>query len=204
MIRPRIIYTSLVATLTIFTALLVIRGAAASHFDSMFQTANANWSCSDWGSSPNGMNCRTDNSTFTAYSESSLSSAGKSTINSVLNSEFDPTDLSLTIESSGVYSGGSETDVILQYRTDLAAGLSGQAWCDDSVSSTKFDQHYAAFDTDSPSYALACHEIGHTVGLLHGPQSYPAQLDSNSDLGCMGTSGSSLGSHNADQINATY
>lgn len=176
-----------------------VPGAWAHHFDSMFPTLNASWNCTDGGSF-----CQTDNSDFTAFRESSLSATGQSTISSVLSSEFAPTDLTVTIQSSGVYSGGSETDVILQYVTTLPPNAAGVAWCDDAVSSNQCDQHYAAFNTASPAYALVCHEIGHTVGLTHGPQAYPWQWDSTADLGCMGTASGTLGSHNANQINATY
>lgn len=179
--------------------------ALASHFDNMFPTANTGWSCFDNGPNPSGgVFCQTDNSDFTAFREASLSSTGKNTISSVLWTEFAPTDLTVTIQASGVYSGGSETDVIFQYRNDLPPTAAGVAWCDDAVSSTKCDQHYAAFNTPSPLYALVCHETGHTVGLTHGPQAYPWQADSTFDLGCMGTATGVLGSHNASQINSTY
>ncbi len=81
--------------------------------------------------------------------------------------EYDPTDLTAIQESTPSYTGGSETDVIFQYGY-LPPEAAGMAWCDDAISSSVRDQHYAKFNTSSPSYALACHETGHTVGLTHG------------------------------------
>jgi DNA-binding CsgD family transcriptional regulator len=181
--------------------------ASAHHFDNMFKTLNANWNCSDWGPNPNGQYCQNDNANVTYCFETSISTSGKSTINSVLSNEYAPTDLSVTFESSCDYSGGSETDIVFQYRTDLPSGAAGMAWCDDSNNSTQCDQHYNAFNTSGPSYDLVCHEIGHAMGLTHGPQAYPAQADNTAALGCMGNASGyqgSLGSHNATQINSTY
>lgn len=178
----------------------------AATYDGIYPTANTGWTCQDNGNStPSGGYCLTDNSTLTTYKESSISPTGKSTISSVLSSDFAPTDFSVTEESSGTYSGGSETDIIYQYRLDLPVGAAGVAWCDDAVSSTECDQHYVAFDTSSPGSALVCHETGHAVGLTHGDQAYPAQSVTNPDLGCMGQSAvTTLGTYNQVQINATY
>lgn len=179
---------------------------SAHHFDSMFKTPNANWNCSDWGSSPNGSFCQNDNSDVTYCIESSLSGAS-TTINSVLSNEFAPTDLTVTYDSTCDYSGGSETDIVFQYLSSLPGNADGYAWCDDSNNSTQCDQHYNAFRHTSPWYSLVCHEIGHAIGLTHGPQADPQQADATADLGCMGNAAfyqNFLGSHNASQIDATY
>ena len=168
-------------------------------FDSMFQTPSANYSCSDSGSI-----CRTDNSSLTAYAETSLTTSGRNMVSSVLNDEFGPTDFTITIESSGTYTGGSETDIIALYDPNISPSYDGIAWCDDSISSTQCDQHYTAYRHDSPWYSIVCHESGHAVGLLHGGQANASQSDSNADLGCMGTASGTLDWHNVDQINATY
>lgn len=194
------------ALLPVGIAGIVVGTAIAVAYDGIYPTAIANWTCQDNGnSSPSGGFCLTDNSTLTVYVESSISWSGESTISGVLSSDFAPTDFSVTEESSGTYSGGSETDIIYQYRTDLPVGVAGVAWCDDAVSSIECDQHYVAFDNSSPQAPLVCHETGHAVGLTHGDQAYPTQPVTNTDLGCMGQSVvTTLGSYNQGQINATY
>lgn len=188
-----------VATVGILGIALGLRTADASHFDNMYKTTNANWNCSNGGSF-----CQTDNSSYTWYPESSLSSFGYDTLQLVMAYEYDPTDLTAIQESTPSYTGGSETDVIFQYGY-LPPEAAGMAWCDDAISSSVCDQHYAKFNTSGPSYALACHETGHTVGLTHGADAYPSQSDYTWDLGCMGTANqNSVGSHNQSQINSTY
>lgn len=56
--------------------------------------------------------------------------------------------------------------------------------------------------------AIACHETGHTVGLLHGDNAIPTVPNQTGSLMCMKKTVSSadypLGSHNAAQIDTVY
>ena len=116
-------------------------------------------------------------------------------------------DLSVIRHKSPVYSGGSETDIIFEYRTDMPDPYLGFAWCDDAVNSTKCDQHYVAFDAATPPSSTACHEAGHAIGLTHGSEASPSQNLTSSSLGCMKTptdGTATLPSSVTDQINSTY
>jgi hypothetical protein len=85
------------------------------------------------------------------------------------------------------------------------AGLSGLVRCWYVVSSnSKCDQQHVDFDNDfmGPQTTtnenwLACHEFGHTIGLLH----------TNSGANCMQSPGigtPALTSHDISHINANY
>lgn len=182
--------------------------ASALSYDSMYPTENTHWSCTG-GSAAASNYCRTDNSTMTVFMQTSLSTATKSTVRSTLNSQYNPTDLNVTVQSAGVYSGSSETDVVYQVSTSGLSGTNlGMTWCDDAVSTVKCDQEYVRFRYTGIDSELACHETGHAVGLTHGAEAYPAQSNTASGLGCLetpdSTHRSTLGANNVSQINATY
>jgi hypothetical protein len=143
---------------------------------------------------------------LTVWRESSISSTGKSNIAWVLNNRFAPTDLNVEFVASHSYSGGAETDIIYQSRSDTPGGAAGWAGCDDAVSSTKCDQHYVTWLTSTPSQGQACHETGHSVGLVHGSDNSPALSDNDSSLKCMALPipNNQLGTHNTTLIDNTY
>jgi hypothetical protein len=75
------------------------------------------------------------------------------------------------------------------------------------------DQAYINFLYANPSQnyarALACHETGHAVGLLHGEDAYTSGIrNDDSRLGCMVTPVNGdlrlLGSNNVANINDVY
>ncbi|MBG0853089.1 hypothetical protein I2W78_14830 [Streptomyces spinoverrucosus] len=173
----------------------------------MYPTANYSPTCRD--GEMGDTFCQTDNRTLTAYREGSLSSAEKSTVSRALKDYFGPTDLVVKIQSSGVYSGGAETDIIYKSKT-LARTKIGIAWCDDAVTSRKCDQHYIAFNKNHSAIgpinkADACHETGHAVGLTHGPNASPAKGLHDNRLGCMSYDDIyGLGANNKENINSTY
>lgn len=194
----------------VLVAMSIVAGGCHT-FDSMFKTASHNGNCQDLGSSlpPAGLlNCQTDNSTLTYFTESSITATGNLRIDSRMLTQYEPTDLSVTEESSGDYSGGSETDIIFQQNSGLPSGVAGRAWCDDAVSSTKCDQHYVAYASATPPSSTICHEIGHSIGLTHGASADPAQLNTSSAFGCMQTpssgGGSALTPEMTHQIDNTY
>ncbi len=209
-IRIRWLLPGVLGLALISGLLLLISPVGAHHFDNMYKTANYSPNCVDGGNSTPGAStfCQTDNSTLTVFRESSLSVSGKSNIAFVLNNSFDPTDLNVTIESSGTYSGSSETDIIYQKRTDIPGTSRAIAWCDDAVTTTKCDQHYVAFDEASPPTYRICHETGHAVGLTHGEHASPVRDNDDPGLDCLeapsvGSSGV-IGFHSSTLINDTY
>lgn len=178
----------------------------ANHYDSMYRTGNSDWNCTD------GLRkfCQTDNATLTVHRGSSLSSAGKENIRATLDDSYNTTALNVSYHSDPVTSGSAETDIMYRVApSDVPSGAVGIAWCDDAVESlvpTRCDQHYVSFEYN-PGINLACHETGHAVGLTHGAGASPAVSNSAESLRCMRTPLTTdrwLGSHNADQINATY
>lgn len=185
---------------------LLIGGAPvvlAHHIDSMFPTPFTSASCSGGGMGTTF--CQTDNATLTVWRESSLTFAGRTNISLTLNDGFFASDLTPTYVTTPSYTGGSETDIIYQ-QSSAVGSCCGVTWCNDVSSSTKCDQHYVAFGSNTPSVSLACHETGHAVGLTHGQNSNPQISNTSSVLQCMTTpvGYTPLGVHNTGAINATY
>ncbi len=185
--------------------------AIISGVDSMYPTANTNWSCTSSSSPGNGF-CQTDNTSLTFGSESSLTAAQKTFVAGVVAAQYDPTDLNTSEESPIVYTGGSETDIVYQIGT-LPGGVGGVAWCDDSSpGNNKCDQHYVRMlssfvSATNSNSGITCHETGHAVGLTHGDNASPMVANTDANLECMmsapGTTGT-VGAHNINQINGTY
>lgn len=74
----------------------------------------------------------------------------------------------------------------------MPSTLAGRAWCEDEHTGVACDQHYVEFNgvllagaTDGELWAVACHETGHTLGLLHGNQNDPPVPGNHPDLSCM-------------------
>ncbi|RKE23543.1 hypothetical protein [Streptomyces sp. TLI_171] len=178
--------------------------AQAQSIDNMYPTGNYYPTCYD-GSLSQGHFCQTDNADLTVYLQGSLSSSAKSTIKSSLSSYYSPTDLAVSVKSSGVYTGSSETDIIYQSGT-LSDSYIGMTWCDDAVTSIKCDQHYIRFNKHfSINKSDACHETGHAVGLTHGNNASPRVDPNNTIVGCMTEIDTYyLGANNRAEINATY
>lgn len=177
--------------------------ASATHVDNMYFTVNAFWTCSDGSSF-----CQTDNAGLTWHDEASITITGHAYLNNVLETQFEPTDLSVGYTSTPSYSGSAETDVIFRQGT-LPDGTLGQATCNDSVSDEKCDQQYVTFSVSTPTSTVICHEAGHGVGLTHGQQANPTRSNGDDSLGCMQYPDSQvliaeLGSHNVAMINATF
>jgi hypothetical protein len=190
--------TGAVAALAFVTGFVSATSTHADHSDRIFPTGETNWTCEDLVNK----NCKTDNTEFTLFVESSLHQFGEQMVETVVTENISPTDLNPDFESSGTYSGGSETDVIVQAYSNAASP--GTVWCDDAVSSTQCDQHYMLFNTDLPAYMLTCHEVGHTVGLLHSDQSDPTLQVNDPPMGCMGTYSTVISSHDQALLNIDY
>jgi hypothetical protein len=151
--------------------------------------------------------CQTDNSSLTYFSQGSLAPYSRTQVTSVLNNQFNPTDLNVSYESPPSYTGGAETDIIFLLET-LPPGIAGWTRCDDPIDSVKCDQHYVSFASDYWAQRITCHETGHGVGLTHGQQASPAISNTDTSLACMKTAdnynSNGLGPHNNGQINGTY
>ena len=149
--------------------------------------------------------CLTDNKAVYWWLEGSIDRTTSTSdtiieksINDTMKRSYDGTDLSTAYDSTPVFSGTAETDII--YRSeprdfnDPDENLIGYMWCDSRTGGlTRCDQAYINFlyanrDQYFSGRAVACHETGHAVGLLHGKDAYTRNI-SNTDerLGCMVT-----------------
>lgn len=204
MANPRRLHVkALLACVLMMTTL----SACGLGIDNMYKTSNANWDCWD-GSYQNGLFCQTDNGSLT-YGLTSGTSTQHAYLRSMLEAQFEPTDLGVSEQDPVVYSGSSETDIVYQIGATLPPGAGGITWCDDAVSDTKCDQHYVRLASDRVhgNASTPCHETAHAVGLTHGGVAEPAVSDSDAGLACLrtpGTTDSTLGTHNQGQINGTY
>jgi hypothetical protein len=173
--------------------LLVIGGGVAwtSHIDNMVPTINYDKSCAEGSVSGGGTVCQTDNSTVSYYMTSSgsfaLESDDKQDVQQVLANQYAPTDLTVNYDSTPTYSGSGETDIIYQ-EGDVPGANTGRTWCNDDSLAPKYicDQQYVRIEAGGAyTPGLTCHETGHAVGLVHGPDSYPAVALNHPDIGCM-------------------
>lgn len=191
---------------------LVAAGVAwAAVTDNMFPTGRTVTGCYTDGY---GQPCQTDNKDVYFYMDSNgeymLESVDKATVNDAIDGEYRPTDLAFHYDSTPVFSGDGETDIIYQEgSTGLSDSAAGMTWCNaighDVVDC---DQQYIRIrGAGYITYARSCHETGHAVGLQHGDWSSPALLKTDSRLGCMVTPSDGhpdLGANNRENINATY
>lgn len=114
-------------------------------------------------------------------------------------------------DSSPVFSGGGETDIVYRSYAPAFNGTNfvGFTWCDDVDTlgdGYECDQQYINFRSTSANQALACHETGHGVGLLHGRESFPVTPNDSGTLACMSDPATRywLGTNNVNNINSIY
>ncbi len=140
----------------------------------------------------------------------SLNSAVQSAVAWTRTYNYDPTDVNTGYDSTL----DSATDVIVRnqdyttycgftWHTPTSPGTIGLATCD-SLSGLKCEQHTVRFDisyfnaaNQSNERGLACHEIGHTLGLTHR----------DADNGCMKTNAPQntyLTDHDKAHLNTYY
>jgi hypothetical protein len=195
--------------------------AQASHeVDSMMPTQTYRPFC--YGADiDNGMVCQTDNADVYWYADSNdpgeLEDNDVASLRDMLADQYSPTDLAIHYDSSPVFSGTAQTDIVYQESEaalPLPSGYRGMTWCNDDVGSEAYecDQQYVRIQSPDGyrifGGGLACHETGHAVGLLHGSEAYPVISSADTRLGCMmngvATLPSGLGSDQVHQINLTY
>jgi len=197
-----------------FTTIAVTAGVAwAAYTDNMYPTQYLTVACFS-ESGPNGAGfCQTDNSALNYYSDSAGSNAleanDKAVVTHVLANVYGPTDLTVTYDSTPVFSGSAETDIVFE---ESAAGMSasadGTTFCNNAATTLRCDQQYIRIRPSGYfSNGLVCHETGHAVGLTHGNVAAPKKSNTDEALGCMETpvsDGEVLQANNVENINATY
>ncbi len=195
-----------------------VAGAIDPNADFIYPNANIGASCSDSDISDGGWNaCQTDNSSLSICVEASVSPKMSTAIDATRTGSYDVTDLGTVSVEACDYTGSSETDIVFRELSSLPSGAIGFVFCDDAVSSTRCDQHYAQFDAEDVAVSgfnnvdarkLACHEAGHSVGLLHAGLADPPTAADDSDIACMKQGYSNvdalLGAFNRGQIDGEY
>ncbi|MCG5435158.1 hypothetical protein [Micromonospora foliorum] len=189
--------------------------AWAAATDNMYPTRSYDASCRvDPDGGDGSVSCRTDNADVYYYMDSGgeyeLEPTDRSMVSDTLASEYSPTDLAIHYDSTPVFSGSGETDIIYQEgSTNMPSSANGATWCNavggDSVYDC--DQQYIRIRGGHYNKGLVCHETGHAIGLVHGSQANPALSQTDGRLGCMQSPVDiyeSLGSNNIDNINATF
>ena len=182
-----------------------IEAEAAGSIDNMMPTAHYDPPCRK------GIVCQTDNATLTYYMDSGgdnkLEDNDKQMVRNVMSGEYNPTDLSVSYDSSPSWSGDAETDIYYSEGT-VSGSDEGFTYCENPGGSGiyKCDQQYVKIEPGHWGYGLTCHETGHAVGLVHGDRSAPTVGMQDSRLGCMkkNTSTEGLGDNQRRNINATY
>lgn len=195
--------------------------AQATHeVDSMVPTQNYHPFCYGTGIA-DAMVCQTDNANLYWYADSydpgELEADDVQSLQNMLSNQFAPTDLVIYYDSTPVFEGTAQTDVIYQEAEatlPLPSGYRGFTWCNDDVGTEayKCDQQYVRIQSPDGyrifGGGLACHETGHAVGLLHGNDAYPALDPADGRLACMmngvATLPYYLGSDQSHQIDLTY
>lgn len=184
--------------------------------DNIFPTSYYSGSCRDDPDGGDGyVTCLTDNSTLTYYMDSGgtyeLEAVDKSNVRATMNNDYEPTDLSVSYDSSPSFSGSAETDIIYQEgSTNIPSSSDGVTWCNDAVDGNglRCDQQYVRIRGHGAyTRGMSCHETGHAVGLLHGSDASPRLSKTDSRLGCLVTpvgENTGLGSNNRDNINGVY
>lgn len=191
--------------------------------DRIFPVAGKSSTCQETNPDNNTSVCLAD-SQFHDYHYQNLgpkmTTATNSTIGQSWNTisgwtwQYDPTPL---------YSGQGETDVIYRSSNFLPDGAFGWASCEDraDTNATRCDQSYVTYHGDficqqglcdgtssdaAKLWSLACHESGHTLGLLHPDASNPVAPTNEADYRCMRSdaalTSAVVGSENVQAINS--
>jgi hypothetical protein len=216
---------SLRVALSAFTIIFIIAAqtpAYATHeVDSMVPTQTYRPFCYGTTDLLSGMVCQTDNANVYWYADSNdpgeLEANDVDSLENMLATQFAPTDLAIYYDSSPVFSGTAQTDIIYQESEaalPLPSGYRGWTWCNDDVGTEAYvcDQQYVRIQSPDGyrifGGGLACHETGHAVGLLHGADAYPVLPSTDGRFGCMMNEIYELpyylGSDQTHQINNTY
>ncbi|MEV6158771.1 hypothetical protein AB0L53_51440 [Nonomuraea sp. NPDC052129] len=208
-VRRRVVGVIAMALVPLMVAVGVAWAAAT---DNMFPTPVTGGLCVK--GMHRGFPCQTDNSAVYYYMDSSgdfkLESVDKNMVRNALSGEYSPTRLAIHYDSTPVFTGSGETDIVYQEGSsglnDTAAGMT---WCDATGNDLlDCDQQVVRIRGNGRyTYARVCHETGHAVGLQHGDNSSPELSKTDGRLGCLvtpSTGHNDLGANNVENINATY
>lgn len=134
-------------------------------------------SADPWGTGTSDTGAHPDGSTHNYCFGNGLDYALLDNINTSMNDALGgPTHAVIEYKSTCVMTGSSETDVVW-LDTDLPGLLRGLAACND-FSNGECDQTHVYLDPvklnegngdNADTTKTTCHELGHTVGLTHGP-----------------------------------
>lgn len=124
---------------------------------------------------------------------------------------YDTTNVNVVVTSP--YQSNPWTDIVFTYGP-LAGTTVGLYQCDDDLSGWRCDRSIITYDdVDIASYTgsqlrrLACHEIGHSLGLTHGSDAKDNYDNGDDELGCLQTplqDGVYLLNHGTRHINNNY
>lgn len=191
---------------------------AAPVTDNLYPTIIApgtEWCHNDPDGGDGRITCQTDNATVWWYMDShgeyELETPDRDDVSAVNRREYDlGTNLDMRYDSSPVFSGAGETDIVYQEgSTNLDADVDGVTWCDDAVDGERYkcDQQYVRMrGNEVITQRLSCHETGHAIGFVHGQKAYPPLSNGDNRLGCMTTpvETSDLGSNQVENINREW
>lgn len=216
----RSVWKQLAALMSACAAALAITLAPTAAYavpnpDTVIPTSNYSPEC--YVSFPDGTVCKTDNASVYYYMDSvdeyKLESDDRAIVTNSIN-RYQPTDLTITYDSTPVFTGEAETDVIYQEgSTGFPNWLNGLTWCNGRDPGTLYecDQTYIRIRAGMIGYRIATHESGHAFGLLHGNESAPRKDQCASimgvmraDLACPGFTTADLGSTIITNINYSY
>jgi hypothetical protein len=157
--------------------------AAAPEVDTLIPTGNANSPCVAAGTAGEDGDCRTDNSVVSYYMDSAgdyaLETPDRAAVQAAVTNIYNPTDLTVTFDSTPTYSGSAETDIIFQEgSTNFPdANTVGVTWCNSPVVSSihQCDQtNILIRGLGNYSETSVSHEMGHAVGLVHPSAASPS------------------------------
>jgi len=215
-----------VASVVMGTIIAAGSAALAHHGpDSLFPTGNANWFCLGGGTGTGSrpfclltFNTSGPGYALTWWADWAINAGPYSVMQTTIENQFEPTDLTVTEAAAPDYSGNNSTRVIYELRGDVPSPAQGITWCDEAYddpflpgpgNSLFCNQTYVAFLSNAViQVPLICHETGHAVGLTHGAQASPAMSQTDPNLSCMKTpvliTDTTLGIHNTTQMNVMY
>lgn len=172
-----------------------LAAAAAPAVDAIIPTANHDNQCLAGTSSnpaPGAAACRTDNATVYWYmakagdsyelaGDYALEEVDREPIRWIMENIYEPTNLTITYDSTPVFSGAGETDVaIYEGSTGFAESTVGRTWCNDPQNGTAHlcDQEMIMIRGGGRITRItSSHEMGHAVGLVHPVNASPYHSD---------------------------
>lgn len=142
-----------------------------------------------------------------------LEAVDRAEVNAAMQRWGDNTDVNVSYDSTPVFSGVGETDVIVQEGSfEAPENIDGVTWCEDPQDDATYlcDQHYVRIRGGGViSEKVAAHEIGHTLGFVHPWNWDPVRTTCDAITGIMRAStacggGAALGDAVKNNANWVY